>query len=97
MRHCSHCQTVLSFYPRNGTESKDLATQPQRYFGLFGCETQLLHVIRSSFSEPQNLPTSDPFTAEGQLRGSSRRKAGVRDSPVRILGLPFSCLQLLFQ
>ena len=97
VRHCSHCMSALSFYPRNGTESKDLAIQPERYFGHFGCETQLLHIIRPPFSEPQNLPTSDPFPAEGQLWGSSRRKAGVRDSPVRILGLPFPCLQLFFQ
>ena len=89
-----HWWPESSLSPRNGVEARNLATQPRRYFCIFATMTQGC----TSLDLPsQNLPTSDPFTAEGQLRGSSRRKAGVRDSPLRILSLPLPCLQLLFQ
>ena len=46
------CQTASPIYSRNGIEAKNVATQPQRCFCLFGCGTQLLNIIRPSFSEP---------------------------------------------
>ena len=96
-RHCSHCQRASSFSPRNGTESKDLATQPQRYFCLFGCETQLLHVIRSSFSEPAQPALLTPSlrkdkcgAAAGGEQGSGTQHSGFLVSPFLVCSFSFN-------
>ena len=76
VRHCSHCQSASSFSSRNRTESKDLATQPQRYFCLFGCESQLLYVIRPSFSEPAQPALLTPSLWKDRCGAAAGGKQG---------------------